>query len=258
MNILITGSKGLIGSELVKILKEEKISFQRVTRPQKKNFFEFNNKLILKKKINTLIHLAWGKLDDYNSIDHIKTFPQIHFEFINNLIKLGIRRVFVAGTCFEYGNKIGKVDESSEINPNSNYAVGKNKLYKKIKALQKKKRFDFIWGRIFYVYGKSKFKKNIYNQIVLNKKKKIYVSNPNTKIDYISAKDVAKKIYVIIKSKKSNDIVNICSGKPKFLKTYIKNWNKKSKNLIIYINNNSKNQCKGFWGSNLKYKEMIK
>ena len=63
------------------------------------------------------------------------------------------------GTCFEYHNSINQLDENSEIKPQNNYALAKNKLRIFIKKIS-------VIIRILHGAGYSMFMERI-NQDIL-------------------------------------------------------------------------------------------
>ena len=54
------------------------------------------------------------------------------------------------------------------------------------------KKIDYVWLRLFYVYGLNQRKNTIISTIIENllKKKKIKIKNPTAKNDYVYIDDV--------------------------------------------------------------------
>ena len=142
------------------------------------------------------------------------------------------------GTCFEYHNSINQLDENSEIKPQNNYALAKNKLRIFIKR-NKCHNTNFTWGRLFYVYGKNQPGHTLYGQFLNHKKNKIKLQNlikdKNLALDYLNVNTVCKYIYKLSFNNKNNNEVNICSGKKTLLQNMIlKNQNKKNIKIKKY------------------------
>jgi nucleoside-diphosphate-sugar epimerase len=244
MRIAVTGGSGFIGKNLLKILvKNKKNQIINLYRSKKFNHPRVQNiKFDLYKKINKnfyrnigtpeyLIHLAWDKLDNYDSKIHLKILKQ-NIIFFKNLFNSPFKKIFVMGTCFEYGKRSGELKENFKTNPSNNYSISKDSLRKFLFNFFKKKKTLLLWGRLFYVFGEGQNPRTLYGQInktIKNKKKNFYISKENPIRDYLEVRNVAKIIISLIKKTNKNDIINICSGRPVSLKKLINNWLKKKK-----------------------------
>lgn len=276
MRIAVTGGSGFIGKNLLKVLvKNKKNKIINLYRNKKFNHSRVQNiKLDLNKKIKKyfyqdigkpeyLIHLAWDKLDDYNSKTHKKTLEQ-NIIFLKKFLNTPIKKIFIMGTCFEYGKRDGELKENFKTNPCNNYSKSKDKLKKKLFKIFKHKGPIVLWGRLFYIYGEGQNPRTLYGQInrSIKEKKEIFnMSNGDQTRDYLNINNVIKIIInILIKSNKS-DVINICSGRPVSLKNLVNKWLKKKKyklkvNYGYYKNSN--NEAQNFWGSNHKLKKILK
>ena len=150
--ILITGGAGYIGSHVAEKLVKTKCkiviidNLQRGSRKlinKKTNFIkaDINNtkklrQIILKKKIDTIIHLA-----SFASVAESQKFKKKYY--LNNVIgtqKLlqackdtNIKNFIYSSSCSIYGNVKGKVSETKKPNPKSYYAFTKYKSENLIK-----------------------------------------------------------------------------------------------------------------------------
>ena len=223
-----------------------------------------NKKKIFFKKSDILIYLAWGKLDDYFSKKHLVEELPAHYNKINRMIKLGVKNVICAGTCFEYGLQEGKLTEKNLAKPVIPYAIAKNNLRKKLQLLRKKKYFKLTWLRIFYIYNNDVFNKNLWSSIkVALKENKILfkMSSGIQKRDYVDVKKFCNYIIKIINKKKSLGVINISSGKGISIKQTVYNWKKKYKWTINFKFGEMKipkYEPINFWGCNKKLRKFIK
>lgn len=274
MKIAVIGATGFIGSNLIKHLpkkykiiatyinkkkininlpKTKNIKWKYLDIYKKKNFFKYLE------KPDVVLHFGWSNLPNYKLKFHLtKELPK-QKKFIYNLIKSGLKNIFIASTCFEYGNQSGKLNENTKEKPNNSYSLAKYKLKNYTFSLLKKFNFNLTWGRIFYIYGKHNSRATLYNQILNSSKKssnKINVYG-NLVRDYLYIDQMSKIIINLASKNKNFGIINICSGKGISLKNLVKKICK-IENISVkinFINNNKKNsEPIKFWGCNKKLK----
>lgn len=278
IKIAVTGASGFIGTELIKYLSSKKnckiLAIYNKTKPKiiKKNTIEYK-KVNLKYKYKNffklldspdiLIHLAWSNLDNYKSKSHLSITEPFHYYFLNNIIKNGLKNLFCAGTCFEYGKIEGALFENMKTKPDNNYGKSKVLLLQKIIKLKKNYNFNLVWGRFFYIYGKTQ-KNTIYSQLLksINNKAKIFkMSKGLQKRDYLPISKLIEYIFLLSFYQKDFGIVNICSGKPIYLKSLVKKWIKELDSKITIDYNfypYNDYEAMEFWGSNNKLKKSIR
>ena len=255
--ILLTGSSSYIGRSYINSFNQNSnqqiISTYRKNRPttNKKNvyfrkfdLFSNENKNVYQKfgKPDTLIHLAWDFLPDYDHINHIKKNYFYSYKFIFELIKSGCKNINIIGTHQEAGDMEGKIPENF-INfvGKNNYAIGKQMLYYSVNELKKKYNFNFKWIRIFNLYGRGN-NRGLFNQLHNKTIKNINLTDGRQKIDFIHIDECVNKIKVISKSKKSG-VYNLGSGKAIKLKQFIESY--KINNKINKVTNYGKIKYEG-------------
>lgn len=230
--ILITGSTGFLGKEVTKYLVSNNYKVKHLCR-KKKKFLYTKSKIIssnledgfpeIKIKNNSLlIHLAWNNIKDTLNKNHLERELDIQFNFLKEAINRGLKKVIVAGTCYEYGIVYGPIDVNHPTNPVTPYGMAKKKLYQRLAQLKLKKNFDLIWARIFYVYGDNDESGNIVSQFdraVRNGDKFFPMSLGEQLLDYSRISDIAKKILKLIDS--DDGVYNLCSGNPISLRRFI-------------------------------------
>ena len=272
MKVLLTGHSGFIGQSILKLLLKKKIKlfvtkYNKLLIPEKKKIsvIDLKKKNIQLTSFDLVIHAAWDKLEDYNSSDHVKKIYPENFKFLSKLIDLGLKNLVVLGTCFEIGDCKGEVSESIKMKPVTQYGIAKKKLLLKLTALQKKKKFNLSWIRIFYLYGDNQRRKSLYKQLkILNKKKnkKIFKMTSGSQIrDYLNVDLLSKKIISISFLKKNIGIINVCSGRPITIKKLVLRWKKIFKWDIQFkfgVKKQKKYEPLNFWGSTKKLKNVLK
>jgi len=266
--ILITGATGFIGKNFLKLKNLQKNKLyclvrKKIKSKKKITWYETaiedsrNLKKIKKKitEIDTLYHFAWGNLPNYQSKIHTTEELKKQKFFLKNMIDFGVKKIVVTGTCYEYGLKEGLIYNTYKTNPVVEYAKAKVKLYRWLKNYQKKKFYNLIWLRLFFVYGNGQSKKSLLQKIVeceRKGKKYFHLSKGDQIRDYINVKSAVKQIYDYSK-KFENGVFNISSGKPVTLKNHILRITKKNKlkiklkfGKVPYL----KYEPKIFWGLN--------
>jgi len=213
----ITGSTGVLGSEIKRILNFKFNSFKGdITK--KKNLENW----ILKNEFDLIIHLA--AIVPTNKVqNNYKKANLVNYFGTKNLIdsilkyKKNLKWFFFASTSHVYSypkNNINIKENYKKI-PISKY--GKTKL-KAEKYIEKKlkKNIPYCIGRIFsftHLTQKKPFLiPSIFKKIKKNKKKTILFNNLNHYRDFISTRDISliiKKLWVL----KSKGIFNLATGK---------------------------------------------
>ena len=247
MKILVTGSSGFIGKNIVKELKLDKtIQVIETTRNEDcmgSNTFFFD---IYKCDFtidlaeyfglpDMVLHCAWENVKQVNNIDHINNQVFYHIKFLENLAKNGIKRISILGSCFEYGKINGEVDENKIVNPITAYAIAKDFLRRHVQFLNSDNGFIFQWIRIFYTYDiTGKDGNNIVHQLkkAIESNDKVFnMSDGKKSFDFLEIGQLSYFIKKIITQDKINGIINCCSGKPQtisnLLESCMKLWEKK-------------------------------
>lgn len=246
-NILLTGSTGFIGTSFKKKFKKKKNLFflekydsnsnKKISLSDKDKFIKF----IKKNKIDTVVHLAWYGIPNFNK----KNF-NINLEITKKLVQYSnltnIKKIFISGSCFEYGSVSGEISENDKLKFKKN-TLGeyKNKIRKYFIQNSNKKIF---WGRVFYAFGPYQRSRSLIPSAIkcLKKNKSFNLKKPFDARDYIHVDDVSSAIISIVKKGRPG-IYNIGSGIP------VLNYNIVDK---IYSNFDKKLNFKNFFSQNLK------
>ncbi len=255
MRVLVTGASGGLGELVIRELLNSGAEVIASSRNQEKakqsSFFPqitylpydinsqtHSNLFDYFKKPDSLIHLAWEKLDEYKNPSHTSSILQNHKNFLSNLIDNGLKDLTVVGTCYEYGLQEGVLKETMASEPVMAYPQGKNLLREFLEAKQKEQPFVLKWPRIFYVFGEVKGRKNLYTHLTTalkNKEESFNMSGGEQVRDFLSPDEIAKRIVKIALQNKVQGIINCCSGKPVKLKDFINDFLTKN-NYKIKLN----------------------
>lgn len=228
MRIFITGGTGFIGKFVLRKLdngKNEILVLSRNLKPtnysQKVSFLKGNigrqkgwAKDLERFKPDTTIHMAWEGIPDFGvktSRENLKN----SLDLLKLLTKIGCRTIIATGTLWEYGERGGKLSEYMKPEPFNPFTEAKVSLYWEGSKITNKKGVNFIWVRLFYVYGPGQKSSSLIPYLIsCAKTNKIpQMRNPNTQNDFIYVEDVAEAIQQILDKCKKSAVFNIGSGK---------------------------------------------
>lgn len=240
MKILITGSNGYIGSNLVRYLLKNTnhqiigVDFNNEISHDNYKFLSFdilenctqNNLYSHLDQPDIVVHLAWQDGFSHNALSHINSLPS-HYKFIRNLIDSGCKNINIMGTMHEIGYFEGAVDENTPCNPLSLYGIAKNALRQSSLAYTEDKNISLKWLRGFYITGNDTKNHSIFTKITQFEQEG-QLSFPFTsglnKYDFIPVEELITQIAASILQTKISGIINICSGKPISLKDQVEHF----------------------------------
>ena len=281
-NILITGSSGFLGNHISLYLskKNNVFTFDRQIQKKKvkniKSFVYPNNikdyvAFFKKKKINIVIHSAGHfvkehKISDLNKfidVDIKKTlylFEASKFVNVENIISFGSYYQFCS---FD-----------AKFNPVNLYACTKQTIFTLAQHYLNNHNISHLQLILFDTYGKNDKRKKIINTLLkINKKQKIIITNPNSKMYPLYIEDVCSAVnhaikYMFGKKKPFNKQFSIKSSKSIKVSELVNKISKirkiNLKNFLTYkkeINNKkmiiSKIARLPFWKPKYKFSEGI-
>jgi len=233
MHILISGSNGFLGKNLVeRLLKEPRIKLTVINSKLSKSLYPLSkvrkldidllkiNELMHKFpedeliKYDACIHLAWHGIPVFSEANNEKNrILAINMYKLARMLK--INNMLFAGSCSEYGNLSGKVSEETKGRELNKLGSTKELIRKDLNKLNKNNDAIIKWMRIFYVYGPgqrdgslipSLLKEGIRNGLVKP-------NNPYNICDFIYINDVVEAMLKLI-NVKVGGVFNIGSGVP--------------------------------------------
>jgi len=226
MKIIVTGGNGFIGRYVIPLLNRHEVLLLGTRNVSGKHGNLRHLAADLERprdwqedvrsfSPDACIHLAWQGLPDY-SLERCSENFHITTALFDFLGSVGCQRLFCAGTCWEYGNLLGEVGESDSPDKMSLFASFKAALCRIGKTIAAQYSMDFIWGRIFFVYGTGQRKTSLipYCHTALRQGKVPEIKSPHAINDYIHVTDIAEAVTALIESNGLSGVFNIGSGRP--------------------------------------------
>jgi dTDP-6-deoxy-L-talose 4-dehydrogenase (NAD+) len=233
MRILISGSNGIIGQQILKelITTYPDADFYVVNRSpsliighKKITSFEVDilavqesviEELFSKIKAELFFHLAW----DTSHSNYLDTLDNYKWEYrtilmIDLFYIFGGKRFIGIGSSIEYDwNYPPPYNENTSIVSGSKFLYGQAKL-NAAKYLKNKEEISYIWCRIFFVFGPGQGRTRLVPLIINNALTNGPGLELNLKLmrDYLSTFEIAKQV-VMMQQTDYIGPVNICSGK---------------------------------------------
>tara|TARA_A100001011_G_C14219325_1_gene803559 strand:+ start:477 stop:1346 length:870 start_codon:yes stop_codon:yes gene_type:complete len=241
--ILITGSTGFLGFQILKSLLKKNHKIFIVVRKNSKNIFKLKNldkrrikifycedifdskkKFLdnITKNIDIVIHCAWNVEGNFmNSDEHLKCLIGT-LNLAESCIKNNIKKFVGIGSCVEYDPTDGYLSVKTKLNPSTNYSAAKIAAFTALSRLFKFKGINFLWCRVFYLYGEGENKNRLipYLKRMLKENRTVELTSGKQIRDYIDVKKAGNEIsrYAIVSK---NGEINICSGKGVSIKNMV-------------------------------------
>lgn len=166
---------------------------------------------------DTLIHLAWDGLGNYQDPGHVEVQLMASYRFITALLRQGVSSVTVAGTCYEYGLQSGCLGEEVAAAPTTSYAVAKDSLRRFLELARLREPFQLCWGRLFFLHGPGQNPKALLPQLeraIASGAECFDMSGGEQLRDYLAVQEAAALLAKLALQRGSSGIFNVCSGAP--------------------------------------------
>lgn len=229
MRILITGSNGMIGRNIIKLLSKKKNKIycldlnQNTLKNYKLKYIQCDllnfSKLISKTskmRFDTIIHLAGFLGVEKSTISELECI-ETNLQGTVNVMKLSkltkTKQIIYASSSEVYGDILKKpFKETDACAPKSAYGVSKLAAETYMRAFCKKNKLNFKIIRYFNVYGQYQRKDFVIPKFIdlikKNKPLKIYGSGKQIR-SYCHVFDAAAATIKVLKKGKKNNIYNV-------------------------------------------------
>lgn len=168
-----------------------------------------------------LFHLTWvGERDDFAT-----QFSNIEqaIDVVEGAYKLGCKRVIFTGSQAEYGVKNCLISEDLITEPLYAYGAAKVAAQNLTKIRCEQLGIEWIWGRIFSLYGLYEPKGRMLPDLVarLKRGETMSLSSCRQNWDYLDAGDAAEAIISLAERGHSGEIYNLANGDSRPLKEFV-------------------------------------
>ncbi len=295
MNVVITGATSFIGNSILrKLLENDDNRIWAVIRPDSVNkgripetesiqIIELDMAEISQldmyicEVVDVFYHLAWEGVRGSGRDDAVlqeKNYLAA-LEAFSMSVRLKCQKFIGSGSQAEYGPMSGGITEEYPCNPNTEYGKAKNKAYREIEALAKEHHVDFIWGRIFSVYGIGDYTGSLVMMCMdkMLRGEAVELTKCIQEWDYLYIDEAAEIFAKFAVADCKNGIYNIASGKHQQLKNYVEIIKKvvgsdsrleygkvpyPAEGMVSFIPDVSKLKREIHWDSKITFEEGIK
>ena len=232
--VLVTGATGFVGRQVMRALSELGAGLAPVVRSGKENLVEdlpnverivSTHDLFRESEswwaeqchdVDIVIHVAWyaepGKyLQASENLDCLIG----SLILAKGVVKARVKRFVGIGTCIEYDLRHGVLSVETPIKPLTPYAGAKAALYWSLSQWLPAQSKEFVWCRLFYLYGEGEDKRRLvpYLRKQLEKGETAELTNGKQIRDFLDVAEVGRKIACVALGSQVGPI-NICSGIP--------------------------------------------
>lgn len=226
--VLLTGASGFIGTHVRRALWEAGYEVVSLVHTEKPEFTPYPNERtvigtlaepnVLEQELSGLnidccVHLAWEGIPDYSSQLSMKNL-EYGFCVLRLCKALNIKRLTMAGSCWEYLNPVGMVQEDAPLSYENSFKVAKNTLHMMAREFCIENKIALHWLRFFYVYGEGQRSGSLIPYIVNTLKSGVQpaLNGAFNLNDFVHASDVAKAVCRSLEHIQSYTVLNIGAG----------------------------------------------
>lgn len=231
MRVLVTGASGFIGRYSIKFLQSMGHDVVGVCRYlssdlhnikidwQVADLLSEGSASVLMDKVrpDALLHLAWctenGKF--WNDPANL-TWLARSCDLVEAAKTVGVRRIVIAGTCFEFKFSDGDCDEhTTPVENHFLYDTAKDAFRRVAEAWCQPNNISFGWARLFHLYGPGEDPARLVCSIArsLIRGEPARCSTGQVLRDYMHVSDAGAALAAFVVSE-VRGVVNIASGEP--------------------------------------------
>lgn len=241
MRIVVTGATSMIGVALIEKAVANKVEVlamvnknsTRTKRLPKSDlvtiaFCDLNDVGSVsfeEKEYDSFYHFAWKGTDKGG-----RNSPLVQAENITSTIemvklakRLGCKRFIGAGSQAEYGQAVGVISPDTITNPQTAYGIAKLTSGKLAELMCRQLDIEFVWGRIFSVYGCLDNEGTMVNYAIdrFLLKEEARFSSAMNYWNYLNERDAGEAFFLLGKCENVSGVYCIANNESKILREYI-------------------------------------
>jgi UDP-glucose 4-epimerase len=161
------------------------------------------------------IHLAWEGLPDYSPAA-CEANLATNRRLVEVLVRSRVRRMVVAGSCWEYGTATGAARESQAPVDCGVFAATKLELQTMLASVARETGTEYRWARIFFAYGPGQRARSLIPlcHAVFSGGNVPTIREPRIAHDFIHVDDVAAGILALAECDAPSGVYNLGGGRP--------------------------------------------
>jgi dTDP-6-deoxy-L-talose 4-dehydrogenase (NAD+) len=222
--IHLLGSEGFIGRAMQREAGEHALHCWSHQSSDPSHHFDLLDSSTWESLLSTnpshVILLAWPGIPNYQETFHVTRNLPASIALIEQLAEAGLKRLVVAGTCYEYGMQNGPLREDQLVDPLNCYAIAKDALRRVMSTTMDSKRLQWCWLRIFYPYGEGQNPRSLLPSLTkaIQKGDQTFAMSSGRQIrDFIHVDQVARQLLALASCNHAFGIYNGGSGWPRSL-----------------------------------------
>mgnify|MGYP003952968829 CR=1 FL=1 len=219
--IHLVGSEGFIGAAVQREATRNDLhcwSHNHHRQSHRFNLLEPNSwETLLNYQPKVIIFLSWPGLPNYEKDFHLTRNLPAAIELFKKLSHAGLKRLVVAGTCYEYGLQNGSLRESGLTDPINSYAIAKDSLRRWLVQHSKRVELEWTWLRIFYPIGVGQNPNSLLPSLehaIESCQESFPMSSGRQLRDFIKVETVAQQLLLLATHPKAKGVYNGGTGKP--------------------------------------------
>lgn len=239
--IILTGATSMLGLELIDECIQHGIIVTAIVRKNSQkiaclpnsplihthecDLCDLANLSITDSDYDVFYHFAWDATANTQRYDVDSGYENIKYtlDALRLCSDIGCQRFVGAGSQAEYGRVNGTIAPYMKVSPDHAYGISKYAAGKLAAILAEQLDIEFIWTRIFSVYGVNDSPLTMISYLIdtLLKGQKPILTKCEQQWDYLYSKDAARALFLLGKKGRNQEVYNIGSGVARPLQEYV-------------------------------------
>ena len=219
--IHLLGSEGFIGRALQREAGSLSLHCWSHRQSDPEHYFDLLDpsswQSLLNQNPTHAILLSWPGLPNYQESFHVTRNLPACVELIEKLSAAGLKRLVVAGTCYEYGLQNGPLKEDQFTDPANCYAIAKDSLRRVINSRYTTQGLQWCWARIFYPFGQGQNPNSLLPSLqrAIDQGDPVFGMSSGRQVrDFVPVNYVATHLLRLAMHPQAQGIYNCGSGRP--------------------------------------------